>query len=163
STVGMVVMGPAAGAIAARFGSKSAVIVGSMFTAGSYGLIAAVHDHPYDMLISAVLLGVGIGLAFAALGNLIVEAVDPHQPGLARPDRALLGRGATDEADQLPDARPRAPVSQPDGAGLADCLRRRVARRPVRVRRRPRPRLDPVAGRDPVRRDGRALRRVARD
>ena len=31
--------------------------------------------HPYDMLISAALLGVGIGLAFAALGNLIVQAV----------------------------------------------------------------------------------------
>ena len=35
------------------------------------------------MLISAALLGVGIGLAFAALGNLIVQAVPPHQTGVA--------------------------------------------------------------------------------
>ena len=35
------------------------------------------------MLVSAALMGVGIGLAFAALGNLIVQAVDPHQTGAA--------------------------------------------------------------------------------
>ena len=35
------------------------------------------------MLISAALMGVGIGLAFAALGNLIVQAVPPEQTGVA--------------------------------------------------------------------------------
>ena len=35
------------------------------------------------MLISSSLLGVGIGLAFAALGNLIVQAVPPDQTGVA--------------------------------------------------------------------------------
>ena len=35
------------------------------------------------MLITAALLGIGIGLAFAALGNLIVQAVPPHQTGVA--------------------------------------------------------------------------------
>lgn len=83
STVGVTVMGTAAGAIARRFGSKFAVIAGSAVTAAAFGFIAAAHDHGYDMLISAALLGVGIGLAFAALGNLVVEAVDPHQTGAA--------------------------------------------------------------------------------
>src|SRR5436853_5355911 len=35
------------------------------------------------MLITVSLLGVGIGLAFAALGNLIVQAVPPTQTGVA--------------------------------------------------------------------------------
>ena len=35
------------------------------------------------MLISSALLGAGIGLAFAALGNLVVQAVPPHQTGVA--------------------------------------------------------------------------------
>ncbi|MGI8714235.1 MAG: MFS transporter, partial [Solirubrobacteraceae bacterium] len=48
-----------------------------------FGWLALEHAHPYDMLISAALLGVGIGLAFAALGNLIVQAVPPHQTGVA--------------------------------------------------------------------------------
>src|SRR5581483_7081943 len=83
STIGMVVVGFAAGAIAARFGSKSAVVAGSVLTAGAVGLIAAAHGRPYDMLTSAALLGLGIGLAFAALGNLIVQAVPAHQTGAA--------------------------------------------------------------------------------
>jgi MFS family permease len=41
------------------------------------------HGRPYDMLISTALLGVGVGLAFAGLGNLIVQAVEPHQTGAA--------------------------------------------------------------------------------
>ena len=41
------------------------------------------HAHPFDMLISSTLLGIGIGLAFAALGNLIVQAVPPSQTGVA--------------------------------------------------------------------------------
>jgi MFS family permease len=49
----------------------------------SFAFITFAHDHPYDMLISTAMLGVGIGLAFAALGNLIVEAVPPHQTGAA--------------------------------------------------------------------------------
>lgn len=83
STAGMVVMGFAAGAIARRFGSKSAAVAGSAITAAAFGLIAAAHRHPYELLISTALLGIGIGLAFAALGNLIVQAVEPHQTGAA--------------------------------------------------------------------------------
>jgi MFS family permease len=81
STLGMVVVGFAAGAIAARFGSKLAAVVGSAITAAAFGLIAVAHARPYEMLLSAALLGVGIGLAFAALGNLVVQAVSAHQTG----------------------------------------------------------------------------------
>jgi EmrB/QacA subfamily drug resistance transporter len=83
STIGMFVVGFAAGRIAARFGSKSALVAGSVITAGSFGLLAAQHGHVYDMLLSSALLGIGIGLAFAALGNIVVQAVDDHQTGVA--------------------------------------------------------------------------------
>jgi len=83
STLGMVLVGSAAGMIASRFGSKWATVAGSAVTAAAFGFIAAAHAHPYEMLISAALLGIGIGLAFAALGNLIVEAVPPEQTGVA--------------------------------------------------------------------------------
>ena len=49
----------------------------------SFGFAALAHRHPYDMLITTALLGFGIGLAFAALGNLIVQAVPPTQTGVA--------------------------------------------------------------------------------
>jgi MFS family permease len=83
STVGMVVIGFASGWIARRFGSKRAVVVGSIVTAAAFGLLAAAHGHSYDFLLSAALMGIGIGLAFAALGTLVVGAVEAHQTGAA--------------------------------------------------------------------------------
>ena len=76
----MSLLGTVAGRVARRFGSKLAVIVGSGVTAVAFGWLAVAHAHPYDMLISAALLGIGIGLAFSALGNLIVEAVPRSRP-----------------------------------------------------------------------------------
>jgi MFS family permease len=83
STIGMTVLGLYAGRISARFGSRSALLVGTAFTTASFTLLAVEHGHPYDLLIAAALLGIGMGLAFAALGNLIVQAVPSHQTGVA--------------------------------------------------------------------------------
>jgi EmrB/QacA subfamily drug resistance transporter len=79
----MGVLGMVAGRVAHRFGSKPALIAGTGITALSFTWLAVNHHRPYDMLISAALLGIGIGLAFAALGNLIVQAVPPSQTGVA--------------------------------------------------------------------------------
>ena len=62
---------------------RSALLVGTAFTTASFTLLAVEHGHPYDLLIAAALLGIGMGLAFAALGNLIVQAVPSHQTGVA--------------------------------------------------------------------------------
>ena len=83
SALGMALLGTAAGRVARRFGSKFALLTGSGVTALAFGWIFVAHGHPYDMLISDSLMGIGLGLAFAALGNLIVQAVPPQQTGVA--------------------------------------------------------------------------------
>jgi EmrB/QacA subfamily drug resistance transporter len=83
AALAMSVLGSVAGRVARRYGSKAALIVGSGITAAAFGYFAALHAHPFDMLISTTLMGVGIGLAFAALGNLSVQAVPPEQTGAA--------------------------------------------------------------------------------
>ncbi|MCW3029721.1 MAG: transporter [Solirubrobacterales bacterium] len=83
STIGTTIFGLYAGRIAQRFGSRAALIGGTAFTTASFALLAIAHSHPYDLLIAAGLLGVGIGLAFSALGNLIVQAVSSSQTGVA--------------------------------------------------------------------------------
>jgi MFS family permease len=83
STIGMTILGIYAGRISARFGSRAALLAGTAFTTAAFALLAIEHGHPYDLLISAALLGVGIGLAFAALGNLIIQAVSSQQTGVA--------------------------------------------------------------------------------
>ncbi len=79
----MGVLGTAAGRVARRYGSKLALIVGTGISALAFAIAAVAHAHPYQMLIVTTLLGVGIGLAFSALGNLIVQAVPPTQTGAA--------------------------------------------------------------------------------
>jgi MFS family permease len=83
STIGMMILGTYAGRISARFGSRAALLAGTAFTTASFALLSVAHGHPYDLLLAAGLLGVGIGLAFAALGNLIVQAVSNKQTGVA--------------------------------------------------------------------------------
>jgi EmrB/QacA subfamily drug resistance transporter len=79
----MGVLGSQAGRVARRYGSKPSLVVGAAITAVAFGWLWVAHAHPYDMLISSALLGIGIGLAFAALGNLIVQAVPAEQTGVA--------------------------------------------------------------------------------
>jgi EmrB/QacA subfamily drug resistance transporter len=75
--------GSAAGRVERRFGSRAALITGAAVSAVGCGWLTVSSRHPYDMLICSTLLGVGIGLAFAALGNLIVQAVPASQTGVA--------------------------------------------------------------------------------
>jgi MFS family permease len=81
--LGMGMLGSLAGRVDRRFGSRRALIAGAVISAASCGWLALTGRHPYDMLLSSALLGAGIGLAFAALGNLIVQAVPARQTGVA--------------------------------------------------------------------------------
>jgi EmrB/QacA subfamily drug resistance transporter len=81
--IGMGVLGSMAGRVERRFGSRRALVFGAAVSALACGWLALTSRHPYDMLLSSALLGVGIGLAFAALGNLIVQAVPARQTGVA--------------------------------------------------------------------------------
>jgi EmrB/QacA subfamily drug resistance transporter len=83
STVGMTILGLYAGRISARFGSRSALLAGTAFTAAAFAYLIVAHSQPYQLLIAAALMGIGIGLAFAALGNLVIQAVSSHQTGVA--------------------------------------------------------------------------------
>jgi EmrB/QacA subfamily drug resistance transporter len=81
--LGMGVLGSMAGRVERRFSSRRALVAGAAVSAAACGWLTIASQHPYDMVLSSTLLGIGIGLAFAALGNLIVQAVPPHQTGVA--------------------------------------------------------------------------------
>jgi EmrB/QacA subfamily drug resistance transporter len=80
--LGMGLLGSVAGRVERQFSSRSALVAGSAISAVACGWLALA-SRPPDMLICSALLGAGIGLAFAALGNLIVQAVPPGQTGVA--------------------------------------------------------------------------------
>ncbi len=82
-TLMMLVTSPIAGRITNRIGARAPLILGSLLTCVSFVMLAFAHDHPWEIYVAAAILGAGIGLAFASLANLIVEAVRPEQTGVA--------------------------------------------------------------------------------
>jgi EmrB/QacA subfamily drug resistance transporter len=82
-TATMFVGGLFTGKIAAGIGSKSAVVLGSIASCGSYLILAFAHNQPWEIYLASTLLGVGFGLAYSAMSALIVQAVPPSQTGVA--------------------------------------------------------------------------------
>lgn len=82
-TGGMFILGLYSGRIAAKFGSKLAVVVGSGISCAGYFVLAGAHRFSWEIFLVSSLLGIGLGLAFSAMSNLIVMAVPPAQTGVA--------------------------------------------------------------------------------
>jgi predicted MFS family arabinose efflux permease len=83
SSITMFVIGLCSGRIASRFGSKLPVVAGALITSLTFILMAFVHDSAWEMMVETGLMGLGIGAAFSALSNLVVESVPDHQTGVA--------------------------------------------------------------------------------
>jgi EmrB/QacA subfamily drug resistance transporter len=83
STAVMLFAGPIAGWLGGRLGSRLPLLMGTLIAAAAFALIAVAHAHRWELYIGTALMGAGIGFAFAAMANLIVEAVDPSETGVA--------------------------------------------------------------------------------
>jgi MFS family permease len=83
SSITMFAVGIFAGRLARRFGGKALVIVGCLVGAVAMGILAFAHAHEWEVYLSNALMGVGFGLAFAAMSALVVAAVPPSQTGVA--------------------------------------------------------------------------------
>jgi MFS family permease len=79
----MLVAGPLAGTLAGRVGSKVPLLLGTCSAAASFALLAVAHSHEWQIVAAVTLLGLGVGLSFASMANLIVEAVPQRQTGEA--------------------------------------------------------------------------------
>ena len=83
SALTMLLAGSMVGRLEARFGSKPPLMAGSIFTALSFVLLAFAHSEPWQIYLASLLQGLGIGLAFASMANLIVQNVRMDQTGVA--------------------------------------------------------------------------------
>ncbi len=71
------------GVLERRIGSRGSLIGGAAFALASYVLLVADRSHEADIYVAAGLLGIGIGLSFSAMANLIVQNVRQEQTGVA--------------------------------------------------------------------------------
>ncbi len=79
----MLFSGLAAGMLGTRFGSKLPLLIGTLVTALSFAFLAAEHGQRWAIYSATALMGLGIGFSFASMANLIVEAVDQCETGVA--------------------------------------------------------------------------------
>jgi EmrB/QacA subfamily drug resistance transporter len=79
----MLVAGPLAGWLGGRFGSKLPLLLGTLIATASFAFLALEHAERWSIYLGTSLLGLGIGFSFASMANLIVEAVDQRQTGVA--------------------------------------------------------------------------------
>jgi EmrB/QacA subfamily drug resistance transporter len=86
----MLAFGPLSGIVGGRVGNKVPLALGGFLTALGLALLAAGHGTQAEVIAFSVIMSAGIGLAFAAMPNLIIEAVPPEQTGEATGFNALV-------------------------------------------------------------------------
>jgi EmrB/QacA subfamily drug resistance transporter len=79
----MLVFGPVAGLLDRRFGPKLPLLLGAISVTASFLLVALSHDAIWQILVSGLLTGTGIGFCFAAMSNAIIESVPATHTGEA--------------------------------------------------------------------------------
>ena len=95
-----------------RYGSKVPLVVGSALSSLGMLFLAVAHDSEWNFYVAMALVGLGIGFAFSAMSNLVVEAV-PRDADRRR-DRHERERAHDRRRDRQPD---RAPRSSPGVVG----------------------------------------------
>jgi MFS family permease len=90
SGVAMMLVSPVAGRIQRRWGAKRLLILGGVILALAYGLALLMHASLWQILLVSIVLGVGVGLGYAAMPALIMQAVPVEDTGAANGLNALM-------------------------------------------------------------------------
>jgi EmrB/QacA subfamily drug resistance transporter len=83
SSIAMFAAGFASGRLTRRFGAKMVLVAGAVVSVVPFVMLTFAHRHLWEMLVAVSLQGVGFGMAFAAMSNLVVQGVPPQQTGVA--------------------------------------------------------------------------------
>jgi EmrB/QacA subfamily drug resistance transporter len=83
TTIALLIVGAQTGRLENLFGSKPPLLAGAGLAMASFLLLTFARDERWEFYVSGALLGSGIGLAFGAMANLIIENVGPTQTGVA--------------------------------------------------------------------------------
>ncbi|WP_028805473.1 MFS transporter [Streptomyces sp. 142MFCol3.1] len=81
--IAMFVAGVLSGRLEPRLGAKHLLIAGSGLAALACAILALLHDEQWQIAVAAGVFGLGVGLAFAFMANLIVSSVPAEQAGAA--------------------------------------------------------------------------------
>ncbi len=83
ASIAMFVLGIASGPLSKRFGAKAVLVAGALISIVTFLLLTFARGSEWQIVMAMVVEGIGFGLAFAAMSNLIVQGVPPEQTGVA--------------------------------------------------------------------------------
>ncbi|KQR65776.1 MFS transporter [Frigoribacterium sp. Leaf172] len=79
----MFLVGLVAGRLAQRFGSRLILVFGTVISLVGLLMLALAHTEVWEIVVATALTGIGFGLAFSSMSNIIVSAVPREQTGVA--------------------------------------------------------------------------------
>lgn len=90
TTLTMLIFGPLSGLLDRRFGPKLPMFLGAVSVVTAFALPALTHAELWQIVVSGLLTGAGIGLALAAMSNAIIETVPASHTGEATGVNAIV-------------------------------------------------------------------------
>ena len=81
--IAMAAAGSLSGPLSTRLPGKAQLVIGAALVALACASIAVAHDAPWQVSAAGAVFGLGLGVSFSAMINLIVQAVPPSQTGAA--------------------------------------------------------------------------------
>jgi EmrB/QacA subfamily drug resistance transporter len=82
-TAGIILASPLSGRLSTRIGSKWPLTIGAAVGTAGFLALLAEHGDAVELCIASGIIGIGVGLAFASLANLVVESVPRAETGAA--------------------------------------------------------------------------------
>jgi EmrB/QacA subfamily drug resistance transporter len=83
TVLAMIVLAPIAGILIRKVGPKPSLILGGVFVTVAFLIPAIEHKYLWEIVLSGILTGAGIGLALASTSNALIESVPATQTGEA--------------------------------------------------------------------------------
>jgi EmrB/QacA subfamily drug resistance transporter len=83
ASIAMFAFGMLSGRFSKKYGARAVLVAGATISIATFLLLTFAHTQQWEILLAMAIEGIGFGLAFAAMSNLIVQAVPPQQTGVA--------------------------------------------------------------------------------
>jgi EmrB/QacA subfamily drug resistance transporter len=82
-SVVMFIAGSSTGPVIARFGGRTLMLLACLLIGGSFLWLAVAHDTVAEFVLGSSVMGAGVGLSFAGMTTIVIQAVPLEQTGAA--------------------------------------------------------------------------------
>ncbi|GAA4544062.1 MFS transporter [Amycolatopsis samaneae] len=86
----MMLLSPVSARLIGRYGARITLMIGSAVIALGYVFVLFLPDNAFELVVASVIIGAGVGIAYAAMPSLIMGAVPVSETGAANGLNSLM-------------------------------------------------------------------------